>query len=201
MIPIIIDPDATNLALIGRGEVAARRLALLDEGAAARLTVFSDEPSLDLEEAAGQRLKRNLPSPDELSAFSVVWIADLPLDLAVPLAKAVRANGGLVNVEDVKPWCDFHNPSLVRRGDLLLTVSTNGQSPGLAVRIKQKLSAAFGPEWAGRLRGVGRKRHAWKRRERSLSELSRLTDAMIDAKGWLDHPELIDNRQRSGGGL
>ena len=72
----------------------------------------------------------------------------------------------LVNVEDVKPWCDFHNPALVRRGDLLLTVSTNGRSPGLAARIRRQLAATFGAEWADRLSTIGRKRDAWKQRPR-----------------------------------
>ena len=200
MIPIIVDPKVTKMALIGRGNVAERRLALLDEGGAAELTVFSDQPSLDLEEAAGSRIEHRLPDSDELSGFSIVWIADLPLDLATPLAEQARAAGTLVNVEDVEPWCDFHNPAQVRRGDLLLTVSTNGQSPGLAVRIKQKLSTAFGPEWAGRLSKIGRKRDAWKRRKRSLAELTSLTDVVIDTHGWLDHPDLIENRKASGGG-
>lgn len=186
MIPIVIDPDTTRMALIGRGEVAEKRLALLDDGGVGDLVVFSDAASLDLEEAAGGRLRSHLPTAAELSAFQVVWIADLPLDLAVPLAVAVRAQGHLVNIEDVKGYCDFHNPALVRRGDLLLTVSTNGRSPGLAVRIKQQLAEAFGPEWAERLSRIGTKRRAWKRRARPLSELASLTDAAIDSKGWLE---------------
>lgn len=186
MIPIVIDPEMTRMALIGRGEVAERRMALLDEGGARNLVVFSDAASLDLEEAAGDRFRGYLPMAAELSAFQVIWIADLPLDLAVPLAEAVRAQGSLVNIEDVKTYCDFHNPALLRRGDLLLTVSTNGRSPGLAVRIKKQLAEAFGPEWAERLRRIGTKRDAWKQRQRPLSELARLTDAVINAKGWLD---------------
>ena len=185
MIPIVIDPSMTSMALIGRGEVAERRLDLLDEAGAARLVVFSDLPEPGFAAAAGGRLRRHLPVAGELAAFQIVWIADLPLDLAEPLAAAVRAHGTLVNVEDVKPFCDFHNPALVRRGDLLLTVSTNGRSPGLAVRIKRRLAAMFGPEWADRLNTVGRKRDAWKGRARSITELARLTDATIDAKGWL----------------
>ncbi|MGI9488414.1 MAG: precorrin-2 dehydrogenase/sirohydrochlorin ferrochelatase family protein [Geminicoccaceae bacterium] len=188
MIPIIIDPKMTNIALIGRAQVATRRLALLDEAGAADLTVFSDTPEEDLANAAGRRLRRRLPTSAELAAFQVVWIADLPLELAEPLAVTARARGTLVNVEDVKPWCDFHNPASVRRGDLLLTVSTNGQSPGLAVRIKRQLAATFGPEWAERLKTVGIKREAWKGRARPIAELASLTDAMIAAKGWLSEP-------------
>ncbi|MEM8950459.1 MAG: NAD(P)-dependent oxidoreductase [Pseudomonadota bacterium] len=147
--------------------------------------MFSDAPEPGFAAAAGQRLHQRLPNPEELAAFGIVWIADLPLDLATPLAEQVRDRGALVNVEDVKPYCDFHNPAVVRRGDLLLTVSTNGQSPGLAVRIKRQLEAMFGSEWAERLRSVGRKRDAWKRRDRPLAELAMLTDATIDSKGWL----------------
>lgn len=185
MIPIIIDPQMTRMALIGRGEVAERRLELLDEAGAVDLAVYSDVPETCFATAAGSRLQRRLPTDGELASLGLLWIADLPLDLAEPLAAAARTRGTLVNVEDVKPYCDFHNPALVRRGDLLLTVSTNGQSPGLAVRIKRQLAAMFGPEWSERLKTVGRKRNAWKGRPRPLSELARLTDATIDAKGWL----------------
>ncbi len=188
MIPIVLDPKMTSMALIGRGEVATRRLALLDEAGAADLIVFSDRPEEELATAAARRLRRRLPTPAELAAFQVVWVADLPLDLAMPFAEQVRARGALVNVEDVKPFCDFHNPASVRRGDLLLTVSTNGRSPGLAVRIKRQLAATFGPEWAERLKTVGIKRDAWKRRRRPLAELASLTDAAIDSKGWLSAP-------------
>ena len=81
--------------------------------------------------------------------------------------------------------CDFHNPAQVRRGDLLLTVSTGGRSPGLAARIRSELAQAFGPEWAGRLNRLAAKRASWRRPGRSLDELARLTNATIDGNGWL----------------
>lgn len=182
------------MALIGRGRIALKRLAWLIEGGADDIAVFSDHPEPEFEEAAGARLRHHLPSVAELAAFRIVWIADLPLDRALRMARLIRAQGSLVNVEDVKEGCDFHNPALVRRGDLLLTVSTNGKSPGLAVRIKRQLAAAFGPEWRERLEGIGRKRHAWKRRPRPLAELVSLTDAAIDSQGWLDDVALPERR-------
>ena len=186
MIPIVLDPEITRMALIGRGNVALGRLEWLEKGHAKDLTIFSDQPSPDLVQAAGDRLRRRLPDITDLAGVQVAWIADLPVDLSLSLARSARAGGVLVNVEDVKQGCDFHNPALVRRGELLLTVSTNGKSPGLAARIRLHLAETFGPEWAERLTTIGRKRDAWKRRERSLSELARLTDATIDAKEWLD---------------
>src|SRR5262245_40379943 len=146
MIPIVVDPKVTPLALIGRGELACRRVAALRAGGAGELAVFSDRPCAALAELAGEQLRRRLPSADELSRFRVLWIADLRPDEAAALAALARALGVLVNVEDVTAWCDFHNPSIVRRGDLLLTVSTGGQSPGLAARIRRELADRFGPE-------------------------------------------------------
>jgi precorrin-2 dehydrogenase len=188
MIPIVIDPEVTPLALIGRGELACRRLEALLAGGGGRLAVFSDRPSAELEALAGGRLQRRLPSPAELSEVRVLWIADLPLQEAAPLAALARELGVLVNVEDVRAWCDFHNPALVRRGDLLLTVSTGGRSPGLAARIRRQLAQSFGPEWALRVRQLGTRRELWRRRSRSLAELGRLTDALIDRRGWLARP-------------
>jgi precorrin-2 dehydrogenase/sirohydrochlorin ferrochelatase len=185
MIPIVVDPKQSSLALIGRGTAAERRLELLLAGGAEQIAVFSDAPSPRLAELAAHRLRRHLPGAAELARFALLWIADLPIAQAAPLARAARAGGCLVNVEDVVAFCDFHNPSQLRRGDLLLTVSTAGKSPGLAARIRAQLAQAFGPEWAGRLERIGEQRNAWRREERSLAELARLTNATIDANGWL----------------
>jgi precorrin-2 dehydrogenase/sirohydrochlorin ferrochelatase len=186
MIPVIVDPAQVAIALVGRGGAAERRLELLCEVGAKRLTVFSDQPSAKLEARAGARLHRRLPDGAELAAWALLWIVDLPLAQAAPLARAARAAGCLVNVEDVIGLCDLHNPAQVRRGDLLLTVSTGGKSPGLAARIRGELARAFGPEWAGRLNALARKRAAWRRRPgRPLDQLARLTNGAIDASGWL----------------
>jgi len=185
MIPIVLDPKATPLALAGRGALAGRRLEWLRAGGADSLEVYSDRPSAELARAARGRLLDHLPDAAELARLRVLWIADLPLADAALLATRAREAGVLVNVEDVVGWCDFHNPSVVRRGDLLLTVSTGGRSPGLAARIRRELALRFGPEWALRLERLGAKRAAWRRRPRPLDELARLTDAMIDRRQWL----------------
>jgi precorrin-2 dehydrogenase/sirohydrochlorin ferrochelatase len=185
VIPLVVDPKRVALGLVGRGAAAERRLELLLQGGSDRIAVFSDAPSAGLVAGAGARLRRGLPRQDELARLAIVWIVDLPLAEATPLARAARAAGCLVNVEDVTEFCDFHNPAQVRRGDLLLTVSTGGRSPGLAARIRSELARSFGPEWSDRLDWIAAKRAAWRRPGRSLDELARLTDATINANGWL----------------
>ena len=85
-------------------------------------------------------------------------------------------------VEDRPALCDFHSVAEVRRGDLLLTVSTGGASPGLAARVRARLASEYGPEWAGRLELLRERRAAWRRDGRNAAEL---TDALLQANGWL----------------
>jgi precorrin-2 dehydrogenase/sirohydrochlorin ferrochelatase len=56
--------------------------------------------------------------------------------------------GVLVNIVDDPARCNFIVPSLVQRGDLCLAISTGGKSPALAKRLRERLEAEFGPEYA-----------------------------------------------------
>ena len=123
--------------------VACRRLELLLAGGAERIAVFSDAPSAALAELAGAS-----PAPPPAGrgrARALCACSGSPTCRSPRPRRSrarARAGGVLVNVEDVIGWCDFHNPSIVRRGDLLLTVSTGGQSPGLAARIRAPAGAS-----------------------------------------------------------
>jgi len=64
------------------------------------------------------------------------------------IAAEARARRVLVNVMDDVPNCDFAAPAVVRRGDLVLAISTGGRSPALARRLREELERRFGPEWA-----------------------------------------------------
>lgn len=185
MIPIVLDPGRLSLALVGRGAVAVNRLRGLLDGGAERLTVFSDGPSDEFAAMAGDRLVLAIPDAEWLRAFDVVWVADMDPRISAAIARAARAVGTLVNVEDNRPNCDFHTPSVVRRGDLLLTVSTGGRSPGLAARIRRYLERTFGPEWGERLDDVAKRRTRWRRRGLPLSEMARRTDDLVERRRWL----------------
>ena len=87
-----------------------------------------------------------------------------------------------MNVEDRPALCDFHSVAEVRRGDLLLTVSTGGASPGLAARIRARLAAEYGAEWADRLALLREHRAQWRR---DGGDVAALTDALLQANGWL----------------
>jgi len=66
--------------------------------------------------------------------------------------------GVLCNVVDVPDLCDFFYPSLVRRGDLQIAISTGGRSPSLAQKIRQQLEKQFGPGYAAWVAELGETR-------------------------------------------
>lgn len=185
MVPISVDPTALELAVAGRGQPAAARFRALRSAGAASVLLFCDRPDPGFAREFGELLRPSLPDRPALAGLRLLWIAGLPDGLAAGLARNARLARVLVNVEDRRELCDFHNVAEVRRGDLLLTVSTGGRSPALAARIRARLAAEFGPEWAARVDVVGGRRGEWRRQNRSMPELTRLTDAAIDAAGWL----------------
>ena len=63
------------------------------------------------------------------------------------VTRDAQARGLLTLVADDPESGDFVSPTVVRRGGLLLTASTQGNSPTLAAVIRERLEAEFGPEW------------------------------------------------------
>jgi len=59
---------------------------------------------------------------------------------------------------DVPELCDFYYPAVARRGALQIAVSTSGQSPALAQRLRRELEEQFGPEYEAWLRQLGEER-------------------------------------------
>lgn len=185
MFPIVLDLTRVRIALVGNAGLAAKRLAQLDEAGVRHLTVFADAPIAELEAAAGDRLVRAMPTDADLDAAQIVYAVDIDRDRAVDLAERCRRLGTLVNVEDDKPLCDFHTPSMVRRGDLILSISTGGKSPGLARSLRRHLSTLFGAEWAGRLDRLAEARDRWRAEGADMPTIMRRTERLIDEEGWL----------------
>jgi uroporphyrin-III C-methyltransferase/precorrin-2 dehydrogenase/sirohydrochlorin ferrochelatase len=81
------------------------------------------------------------------------WIVIAAIDdraVNAEVAAAARAAGRLVNAVDDVPNCDFIATSIVRRGELQLSISTGGGSPAMARWLREQLDAAL-PEDVGDL--------------------------------------------------
>lgn len=169
MFPIVLDPARLSVALIGNGPATARRKQLLDAAGFLPMEIATE------------------PEANQLEDMDIVFIADFDPDTTARIYAMAKDAGALVNAEDNREFCDFHVPAIVRRGDLLVTVSTNAKSPRLARRLRQELEQQFGDEWAERLEYIGKERERWKSEGASFEELAERTDAIIAKEGWLEH--------------
>lgn len=189
MVPIALNPLHTILAIAGNGNVALRRLRGLRAGGAFDALVFADAAEEALAAEAGCALRRHLPDADDLASLNVLWITDLPEDAADALAARARAARVLVNVEDRPAACDFHSVAELRRGDLLMTVSTGGAAPGLAGSIRRNLQRCFGDEWAARVDEVAGLRAGWRAAGVNMPEAARRIDTLVDERCWISCPK------------
>ncbi len=168
VLPIVLRSDVVRIGLVGAGEgLRGRQELLANAGVQAR--IFENE----------------IPAAEDLAAFSVLFVAGLDLGLAGKLASAARAGGILVNVEDVPELCDFHVPAAVRRGDLLVTISTGGRAPGLSRAVRANLETHFGPEWEERVNEVAVLRGALRGAGMGPQDVSARTQVFLAEKGWL----------------
>lgn len=148
--PVNLLVGARPCLVVGGGTVALDKVVgLLD--AQARVTVVAPDVVDALEALATDgrvRLERRPYRSGEAGEHRLVIVAtDDPAVNEQVAADAERA-GVWVNAADDVANCTFTLPARVRRGDLLLTVSTAGRSPALASWVRSRLEAEFGPEWA-----------------------------------------------------
>ena len=184
MIPVALDPSRLRIGLAARGVSGLRRLRLLKAGGATTMAVFCDEPDSELGRAAPDASPR-LPGPDDIAALHLLWVAGIPRPDAVRLAHIARTLRVAVNVEDAPALCDFHNVAEIRRGDLLLTVSTGGRGPGLAAAVRTHLAGRFGPEWEQRMQTAAEQRRRWRAEGMGIAAVRARLDALARTEGWL----------------
>jgi len=144
--PLLIDLTERQCVVVGGGTVGRRKAeGLLAAGARVRL--IDPQPLPDSELPAGIELVARPYRPDDLQNAFLVFAAtgDRQIDQAV--AAEARRGGALVNLPGDPDAGDFTLPALLRRGDLLLTISTAGRNPALAALLKDRLAEWLPPHW------------------------------------------------------
>jgi precorrin-2 dehydrogenase/sirohydrochlorin ferrochelatase len=188
LLPVSLDLRRLPVAVAGHGEKALTRLAMIIEAGAIHPRVYAPDAPADFitrAEALGGVVVGRLPSDAELDDLRVLFVADLDVETARPLHDRAEAYKVLVNVEDVVPLCALQVPSVLRRGDLAIAISTAGASPSLAIAMKRELARLIGPEWAERTAAIRRLRMALRGAGTPPAAVKSATDEMIRREGWL----------------
>jgi precorrin-2 dehydrogenase / sirohydrochlorin ferrochelatase len=155
--------------IVGGGEVANRKARKLLQ-ARAEVVLVSPEVKPELESVAVEVHRRPYRRGDLEGAF-LVFAATNRREVNAAVTREARERGIPVNVADVPLEGDFALPSVLRRGQLQVAVSTGGASPTLARRIRCELESTFGPEWAGVVDELGKARRDGRRAEEELEEV------------------------------
>jgi uroporphyrin-III C-methyltransferase/precorrin-2 dehydrogenase/sirohydrochlorin ferrochelatase len=161
LLPIFLKLEGRPGLLVGAGNVALEKInSLLVTGL--RLRVVAPEANAEIRRLAVEGrlewVERKFGPTDLDGNFIVIAATDDPEVNATVYRESVH-RGILVNSVDDPPHCDFYFGSIVRRGNLQIAISTAGESPAVAQRIRrdidEHLSTDIGP-WLTELGRVRR---------------------------------------------
>ena len=147
--PVYIQLLEQPCTVIGGGKIAEGKVEGLLT-AEANVTVISPNLTLRLHELAEEKqityLARTYQPGDLTGAFMVICATD-QAEINHQVWQEALANRQLVDVVDDTPRCNFIAPSILRKGDLTIAISTSGKAPALAVRLKERLQRELGSEY------------------------------------------------------
>jgi uroporphyrin-III C-methyltransferase / precorrin-2 dehydrogenase / sirohydrochlorin ferrochelatase len=180
--PVFFDLAGQKVLVVGGGEVALRKVALL-ERSGARITVVAPEvvPEL-LQRAARGALTAAIREfvPSDLDDVRLVIVATSRRAVNRWIANLSEARSIPVNVVDDREASRFIVPAIVDREPVLVAVSTGGSSPVLARRLRERLEALI-PQRLGDLASWLRElRKGSRRRLRDPEERRRYFEAIVD---------------------
>lgn len=148
-LPLNIDVRGMTVLVVGGGTVAARKvLSLLDAGALVSIVAPELKAEITRLAAVGEITvkARDYQANDLTGVFLAVAATNDP-ETNRRVAADARQRGILVAVTDEPGSGNCTFPALLRRGDLEVSVSTNGTCPGFAAVVRDLLATVIGEEY------------------------------------------------------
>lgn len=160
MFPMFLRLEGRPCLVAGAGTVAAPKIAsLLRAGGVVTVVAPKASEEVQSQAQAGDIVwrQREFADGDVTGKFLVIAATDLRA-INHRVAEAARAAGVLCNSVDDPPDCDFFYPSLVRRGDLQIAISTAGKSPALSQRLREEIDGLIAEDAGAWLDQLGETR-------------------------------------------
>ncbi len=151
--PFFIDISDKVCIVVGGGRIAFRKIEVLSKFNAKIIVIASNicEEICLLKEVSEQIVlnKRDFLDEDILQAEFVIAATD-DESLNSHISGLCKKNSILVNVVDVKEECSFVFPAIVKKEELVIAISTGGNSPAMAAKIKKDIQRVI-PDYYGEL--------------------------------------------------
>lgn len=149
MYPVSLDITGKLCVVVGGGNVAARKVrGILSAGG--RVRIISPERTARLDALVGRsgiEWRQKAFDVDDLAGAFLVFAATDNPAVQNTIVQAARARNLLVNVADSPDRCDFQIPAVLRRGDLSISIATNGTTPAVAAMVRKQLEELIGEEY------------------------------------------------------
>ncbi|ERM90796.1 hypothetical protein O163_13985 [Caldanaerobacter subterraneus subsp. yonseiensis KB-1] len=143
--PVMLKLKGKRCLVVGGGKVAYRKVVHLLE-VEAFVTVISPsfiEEILSIGEKGRLTVLKRKYKEADVKGFFLAFACTDDKEVNKFVAKDGEKYGVLVNVVDDIDTSSFIVPAVVRRGDLVISISTGGKSPLLSKKIKEKLESTF----------------------------------------------------------
>ena len=150
LFPMFLKLEGKHCLVVGAGKVGEAKIGgLIDTGACVHVVALEAAAAVHEWAREGKiALELRAFTPEDLDGAFLAIVATASPGLTSSFIAKRERRGVLCNVVDVPEYCDFYYPAVVRRGDLQIAISTSGQSPSLAQRIRQQLERQFGLGYA-----------------------------------------------------
>ena len=160
LFPMFVKLEGRTVLVVGAGRVAESKIrGLLDTGAKVHVVALQATEQVHEWARSGHiKLEERAFLPADLGGASLIVVATSSSETNELVFREAQQRGILCNVVDVPDQCDFYYPAVVRRGDLQIAISTSGQSPSLAQKLRQQLEKQFGPAYANWVAELGETR-------------------------------------------
>ena len=193
--PVNLVVEGRSCLVVGGGEVAARKVAgLLACGA--RVHVVAPYVGDEVKGQSGVTWEERPYRSGDLFGHRLVVAATDDRGVNEAVYRDAEAAGVWVNGADDPEHCSFTLPSVVRRGSLLVTVSTGGRSPALARWLRERLEEEIGPEYEVLLGLLAEERETIKASGRSTEGLDWRSALDPDMLGLIRSGDVMQARER-----
>ncbi|MFN3285472.1 MAG: bifunctional precorrin-2 dehydrogenase/sirohydrochlorin ferrochelatase [bacterium] len=148
--PLFVDLAGRRCVVVGGGALAEAKVAALVE-CGAEVVVISPRVTERIRRWAEEgrlRWERRRYQAGDLEGAWLVVAAPDDRSLNAAVWEEAQAQRVWVNAVDDPQHCSFIAPAVYRQGALVLAISTSGKAPALAVRLRDRLAAQLGPEYA-----------------------------------------------------
>lgn len=151
LFPVFLKMERLRLLIVGGGAVGLEKLrAVLAQSPDTAIHLVGITVTQEIKDLANGysniKWEERAFEPSDVIETDIVIVAVNDKEASRKIREAAKAQGKLVNVADTPDLCDFYLGSIVTKGNLKLAISTNGQSPTFAKRLRAVLDDALPEE-------------------------------------------------------